>query len=213
MVASMRRFVVLFTVLTLGVVVPACADKASESALSVPPGPAPDSFHVAFETSRGTFVVAMIGRWSPQGVERFHALMREGFFDEARFFRVIPGFIAQFGANGDPKITQKWDSLRIADEPAKEKNLRGTMAFAADGADSRTHQLFINLKDNPHLDAQKFVPVGRVIEGMSVVDSIYSEYGNKPDYHLIATIGNSYLYRMFPKMDFIKTTKFVAAGR
>lgn len=172
-------------------------------------GPAPESFRVAFETSRGNFVVEVTRAWAPRGADRFHELVRGGFFDENRFFRVLPGFIAQFGANGDKKRNAEWDEKKIPDDPAREKNVKGTLTFAHHGPDSRSHQLFINLKDNASLDTQGFVPLGRVVEGIAVVDSIYDEYGETPKYHLIATLGNNYLTRMFPKLDYIKTAKVV----
>lgn len=170
-----------------------------------PLGPTPDSFRVTFATSRGTFVVQSVRAWSPDGVDRFYALASEGFFDDNRFYRVIPGFIAQFGASDDSTRNKGWDAKPIPDDSARgrQKNLRGTVSFAALGPGSRTHQLFINLKDNPHLDAAGFAPVGRIVQGMEVADSIYSGYGEKPQYDLIATMGNRYLARMFPKLDHI----------
>jgi cyclophilin family peptidyl-prolyl cis-trans isomerase len=172
-------------------------------------GPAPDSFRVAFTTSRGTFVVEARRAWAPKGVDRFHALVGEGFFDENRFYRVLPGFIAQFGANDDKKRNEQWEAAPIADDPPREKNRRGTISFANLGPGTRTHQLFVNLKDNASLDAQGFAPIGRVVEGMSVVDSLYDEYGEIPKYQLIATLGNKYLARMFPKLDYITTARIV----
>jgi cyclophilin family peptidyl-prolyl cis-trans isomerase len=175
-------------------------------------GPAPDSFRVAFATSRGTFVVEARRAWAPKGVDRFYALVGEGFFDENRFYRVLPGFIAQFGANDDKKRNERWEATPIADDPPREKNRRGTLSFANLGPGTRTHQLFVNLKDNASLDAQGFAPIGRVVEGMPVVDSLYDEYGEIPKYHLIATLGNKYLARMFPKLDYITTARIVGAN-
>lgn len=198
------------TAAALAVIAAACGDRSSKTS-SVPAGPSPDSFRVAFETSRGTFVVEVKRAWAPNGTDRFYQLVGESFFDEGRFFRVIPGFIAQFGANNDKKINEKWEAIPIADDSVREHNTRGTLTFASDGPNSRTHQLFVNLKDNKNLDTQGFAPIGRVVEGMSVVDSIYSGYGESPSYHLIATLGNSYLKRMFPKLDVIKTARIVGA--
>jgi cyclophilin family peptidyl-prolyl cis-trans isomerase len=126
----------------------------------------------------------------------------------------VPGFVAQFGANDDRKRNERWEALPLADDTARTRNARGTISFAKLGPDARTHQLFVNLKDNAGLDAQDFAPIGRVIEGMSVVDSLYDDYGEAPKYHLIATLGNSYLARMFPKLDYITTARIVgpAAG-
>jgi cyclophilin family peptidyl-prolyl cis-trans isomerase len=175
-------------------------------------GPAPDSFRVAFTTSRGTFVVEARRAWAPKGVDRFYELVGEGFFDENRFYRVLPGFIAQFGANDDKKRNEQWEARPIADDSAREKNRRGTLSFANLGPGTRTHQLFVNLKDNASLDAQGFAPIGRVVEGMPVVDSLYDEYGEIPKYHLIATLGNKYLARMFPRLDYITTARILGSS-
>jgi peptidyl-prolyl cis-trans isomerase A (cyclophilin A) len=176
-------------------------------------GPAPDSFRVAFATSRGTIVVEAHRAWAPRGVDRFYQLVNEGFFDENRFYRVLPGFIAQFGANDDRKRNEQWEATPLPDDSAREKNRRGTVSYAMLGPNSRTHQLFINLKDNAGLDADGFAPIGRVVEGMSVADSLYDDYGETPKYHLISTMGNKYLARMFPKLDYIRTATVVAPGR
>lgn len=170
---------------------------------------APDSFRVAFRTSRGTFVVESRRAWAPHGVDRFHQLVSERFFDDNRFFRVLPGFIAQFGASDDRDRNEAWEEAKLPDDSAAMQNLRGTLAFAHLGPGTRTHQLFVNLKDNASLDGQGFVPVARVIEGMGVVDSLYDEYGDDPKYHMIARLGNKYLGRMFPKLDYIETARVV----
>jgi cyclophilin family peptidyl-prolyl cis-trans isomerase len=170
---------------------------------------APDTFHVRFETSRGPFTVQVVRAWAPLGADRFHALVSEGFFDEGRFFRVVPGFVAQFGANGDPKRNKARDERFIPDDPVVQSNVRGTLTFAHGGKDTRSHQLFVNLKDNNRLDADGFAPIGRVTDGMAAVDSLYNGYGETPKYHLLATLGNNYLQRMFPKMDHIRTARVV----
>jgi peptidyl-prolyl cis-trans isomerase A (cyclophilin A) len=185
----------------------ALACGGTPPARHAPSGPAPDSFQVVFTTSRGTFVVQANRAWAPAGVDRFHQLVEEGFFDENRFYRVLPGFIAQFGANDDPKRNEEWEGKPLAADPRREKNRRGTVSFAMLDPASRTHQLFINLKDNPNLDAQGFAPVGRVVEGMGVVDSLYAGYGEKPQYQLVGTLGNRYLARMFPRLDYIRTAR------
>jgi peptidyl-prolyl cis-trans isomerase A (cyclophilin A) len=171
--------------------------------------PAPDSFRVAFTTNRGDFVVQVNRAWAPNGADRFWELAGEGFFDENRFYRVLPGFIAQFGANDDRKRNTRWEEKPLPADIRRERNARGTVSFAMLDPSSRTHQVFINLKDNASLDAQGFVPIGRVIEGMAVVDSVYDEYGEDPKYHLIATQGNKYLARMFPKLDYIRSAKIL----
>jgi cyclophilin family peptidyl-prolyl cis-trans isomerase len=174
-------------------------------------GPAPDSFRVALSTSKGDVVVAIYKAWSPHGADRFYQLVSEGFFDEQRFFRVIPQYIAQFGASADPKQNDRWDDAKIPDDPRTQSNSRGTLSFAAEAPNTRSHQLFFNLKDNPKLDPQNFIPIGRVVEGMSVLDALYDDYGDTPKYRLVATLGNEYLHRMFPRMDYIKTARVVGA--
>ncbi|HEU4720978.1 MAG TPA: peptidylprolyl isomerase [Gemmatimonadaceae bacterium] len=175
-------------------------------------GPAPDSFRVTLATSKGDVVVAVYKAWSPNGADRFYQLVSERFFDGQRFFRVIPQYIAQFGANDDPEWNKRADKVKIPDDPPRESNRRGTLAFAADAPNTRSHQLFFNLKDNPRLDPQGFVPIGRVVEGLSVLDSLFDDYGETPKYHLIATLGNNYLQRMFPKMDYIRTARVGATA-
>lgn len=169
----------------------------------------PDTFRVVFETSRGPFVIEAIRAWAPNGADRFHALARSGFFDEARFFRVVPDFIAQFGLNGDRRTNERWAKRPIPDDSARQRNLRGTIVFTSTGPNTRSHQMFINLVDNTQLDAQGFAPFGRVVEGMAVVDSLYGGYGEEPSQHLIVRLGNSYLTRMFPKLDYIRTARIV----
>ena len=195
----------------LVVVAAACGDTAagSNAGDTKPHGPAPDSFNVRFETSRGPFTVAVIRSWAPLGVDRFHDLVNAGFFTENRFFRVVPGFVVQFGLNDKVKVNEAWDSTRIVDDPVKQSNARGTIAFATEGPNTRSHQLFINLGDNARLDGLGFAPIGRVIDGMTVVDSIYSEYGERPDQNLIQSLGNAYLIRAFPKLDYIKSATVV----
>jgi peptidyl-prolyl cis-trans isomerase A (cyclophilin A) len=204
-----RPAALVIGVLAIGVsAVAAACGGSSRDAAAVPAGPAPDSFRVAFATSKGTFVVAAHRTWSPNGADRFYALVRSGFFDENRFFRVLPGYIAQFGINDQKKVNERWDTP-IPDDPRRESNARGTLVFTSSGPDTRAHQLFINLKDNPKLDPQGFVPVGRVVSGMEVVDSLYNDYGDDPKQQLLATLGNNYLLRMFPKLDYITTARIV----
>lgn len=185
----------------------AACGGSSKDAGAVPSGPAPDSFRVAFATSKGTFVVQANRAWSPNGADRFYALVRSGFFDENRFFRVLPGYIAQFGINDQKKVNERWDKEPLPDDPRRESNARGTLVFTTSGPNTRSHQLFINLKDNPKLDTQGFVPFGRVVSGMAVVDSLDDEYGDTPQQQMIQALGNNYLLRMFPKLDYITTAK------
>jgi peptidyl-prolyl cis-trans isomerase A (cyclophilin A) len=185
----------------------ACGETKPRRA--APAGPAPDSFDVALTTNRGTIVIRAEKAWAPLGVQRFYQLAGEGFFDDNRFFRVLPHYIAQFGASNDLARNKYWEDHPIKDDPPREKNRRGTVSFAFLEANSRTHQVFINLKDNPSLDAQGFVPFGYVVQGMSVADSLYDEYGDYPKYQLVATQGNRYLERMFPKLDYIRSASIV----
>ena len=184
----------------------ACGGKTAD-APPIPAGPAPDSFRVTLETSRGPVVVEALRSWAPNGVDRFHALARTHFFDENRFFRVVPGFIVQFGLAGDPKANEPWDDKPIPDDPPRQSNVRGTITFATEGPNTRTHQIFVNLADNPRLDKLGFTPIGRVVSGMAAVDSIYAGYEEEPSQRMIQRLGNPYLARMFPKLDYIRTAR------
>jgi len=165
---------------------------------------APEKFRVKCDTSRGTFVIDVQRKWSPKGVDRFHALVKDGYYDECRFFRVVPDFVVQFGMNGDPKRQKKWD-VKIDDDPVVVSNKKGFVTFAkSPQPDSRTTQLFINCRDNTSLDGMKFAPFGVVSEGMDVVLKINSEYGQSPQQNKIQEEGNAYLKKEFPKLDYIK---------
>jgi len=205
---SPRRIASALALLAFCVSLLAC-DR--EKPREVAAGPAPDSFRVALSTSKGDVVVAVYKAWSPHGADRFYQLVSEGFFDDQRFFRVIPQYIAQFGASGDPERNDRWDDAKIPDDPRKETNARGTLSFAAEAPNTRSHQLFFNLKDNPKLDPQNFIPIGRVVEGMSVLDALYDDYGDTPKFRLVATLGNEYLQRMFPRLDYIRTARVIGA--
>jgi peptidyl-prolyl cis-trans isomerase A (cyclophilin A) len=194
--------------ITLGAACPDRSGPAADAA-NARVGPAPDSFRVAFQTSRGDFSVDVLRAWAPKGADRFYDLVESQFFDGEKFFRVVPGFVVQFGLNGDPKRNERWLDERIADDSVAQSNLRGTLTFATEGRNTRANQLFINFADNSRLDRLGFSPIGRVAEGMSVVDSLYSGYEEAPDQHMIQTLGNSYLDRMFPKLDYIKTARVV----
>lgn len=171
------------------------------------PAPAPDSFRVAFTTTRGDVVVDVFRRWSPRGADRFHELVTLGYFDSIAFFRVLPGFVAQFGMHGDPEIHKRWDERPIRDDSVAQTNARGTIVFATAGPNTRRNQFFINYGNNARLDAMGFSPFGRVVEGMSAVDSIYSGYGEAPDQGRIAREGNAYLRREFPRLDYILSAR------
>ena len=162
-----------------------------------------------FETSRGDVVIKVTRSWAPKGADRFYNLVKSGFFDDQRFFRVVPGFIVQWGLHGDPKVSAKWREASIKDDPVKEGNLRGTITFATSGPNTRTTQLFINFGNNRFLDGKGFSPFGKIVEGMDHVNAIYSGYGERPNQGRIQTQGNEYLKRAFPKLDFIKKTSIV----
>jgi peptidyl-prolyl cis-trans isomerase A (cyclophilin A) len=198
--------------LALGLVVWASAAGAGN--LSEPAAlnaKAPAVYQAKFDTSKGPFVIEVHRDWAPQGADRFYNLVKNGFFDNARFFRVIEGFMVQFGINGDPKIAAVWRDADIKDDPVKQSNERGTITFATAGPNTRTTQVFINFADNAPLDGQGFSPFGKVVSGMEVVDSLYGGYGegapngNGPDQGRIQSQGNAYLEQDFPKLDFIKT--------
>lgn len=170
---------------------------------------APDTFNTRFETSAGSFTVQVTRGWAPIGADRFYNLVKNGFFDGTRFFRVVPGFVVQFGLSGDPKVSARWHSASIPDDPVAQHNVRGTITFATAGPNTRTTQLFINFADNVMLDGQGFAPFGRVVDGMGVVDKIYSGYGERPDQGLIETQGNAYLAAQFPRLDSIAKATIV----
>jgi peptidyl-prolyl cis-trans isomerase A (cyclophilin A) len=211
----------LVAALCVSVIAIACAEDSPpserpDSAARAPSSAAtqaPDSFRVAFETTRGNFVVDVIRAWSPRGVDRFHELVSAGYFTDVAFFRVLPGFVAQFGMHADPSVNKRWDDRPIADDPVVQSNKRGTIVFATSGPNTRGNQFFINFGDNSRLDGQGFSPFGRVVEGMGVVDSIYAGHGEEPDQSRIGAEGNAYLKRHFPQLDYIKAARVVGPPR
>ena len=169
---------------------------------------APESFRATVETTKGTIVVEVRRDWSPLGADRFYNLARTGFFDDSRFFRVLPGYIAQFGIPGDPAVTAVWKDRTFPDDTVRQSNTRGTIAFAMTGPRTRTTQLYISRKDNPQLDAQGFSPIGRVVEGIDVVDALYDGYGENAGGGVRAgrqqrmlSEGNAHLDRDYPLLD------------
>lgn len=192
-------------------------DSAKSAALpNAAPAAAPSVFYVRFETSKGPFVVEAHRDWAPHGVDRFYHLVQSEYFDSVRFFRVISSFMAQFGMHGEPKVHAAWDKLPIPDDSVAQSNRRGYVSFATSGPNSRTTQLFINTANNRPLDESGFAPIGRVVDGMGVVDSLYADYGDAPpggqgpEQSRITAEGNAYLDREFPKLDFIRTARVVA---
>jgi peptidyl-prolyl cis-trans isomerase A (cyclophilin A) len=164
----------------------------------------PDVFKVKLETSKGDVIVEVHKEWAPIGAEHFYLLVKDNFYDGARFFRNVPNFMVQFGLAADPAKTRKWNE-QLKDDPVLRTNGLGYVTYAkTDFPNSRSTQLFINTRSNQFLDAQGFAPFGRVTEGMEVVQNLYAGYGEQPDQGLITTQGNSYLTAQFPKLDYIK---------
>jgi peptidyl-prolyl cis-trans isomerase A (cyclophilin A) len=168
---------------------------------------APGAYRVSMNTSRGPVVIEIDPGLAPNGAKHFEELVRAHFYDGARFYRVVPGFVVQWGIAADPKVSKKWDQP-IPDDPVKTSNVRGTVAFAATNApNSRTTDLFVNLGNNANLDGMGFAPIGRVVSGMENVDKIYPGYGEQPDQGEMTARGNAYLLKQFPKLDYIKTAR------
>jgi homoserine O-acetyltransferase len=172
---------------------------------------APELFNVRLETNKGLILIEVHRDWAPIGVDRFYSLVRAGYYDQVRFHRVIKGQWAQFGINGDPKVSNVWRTQTIRDDPRRESNVRGTIAYAFAVANGRTTQVFINLRDNSTThDAEPFAPFGRVIEGMDVADKLNTEYGETAGGGIRAGKqgplfegGNAYLERNYPRLDYI----------
>jgi peptidyl-prolyl cis-trans isomerase A (cyclophilin A) len=180
---------------------------------------APAEFTVRFTTTAGEFTIVAHRDWSPNGADRFYNLVRNGFYDGTRFFRVLDGFMAQFGIPGDPQVAAAWRNASIPDDPVRESNTRGRVTFAkAAQPNSRTSQLFINFVNNSPLDEQGFAPVGEVIDGMDVVDRLYSAYGEGaprgggPDQGRVQTEGNADLDADFPELDYVLEARIVTDG-
>jgi peptidyl-prolyl cis-trans isomerase A (cyclophilin A) len=196
------------TVLALVVAAPAMSQQlANPAALTEQ---APPVYKAKFDTSKGAFVIEVHRDWAPLGADRFYNLVKNGFFDNVRFFRVVSGFMVQFGINGDPNLSTKWREARIRDDAVKQSNTRGMVTFATAGPNTRTTQVFINFADNSQLNGMGFAPFGQVTSGMNVVDALYSGYGegaprgSGPDQGRLQQEGNAYLMKEFGKMDFVK---------
>jgi peptidyl-prolyl cis-trans isomerase A (cyclophilin A) len=171
---------------------------------------APPVYKAKFDTTKGVFVIEVQRDWAPNGADRFYNLVKNGFYDNVRFFRVITGFMVQFGIHGDPKISAPWREAQLRDDPVKQSNKRGYITYAMAGPNTRTSQVFINFGDNASLDSQGFSPFGRVISGMEVVDKLNAEYGEGaprgrgPDQSRMQTEGNAYLTKDFGRLDYVK---------
>jgi len=172
---------------------------------------APDTVMADIETSRGTITLELLREWAPNGVDRFYNLARAGYFDDSRFYRVVYAFVAQFGIAGDPAIARLWNQQKIRPDSARTPNVRGTITYAQYKPTDRTTNLFINLSDNPSLDSLGFAPIGRVVQGMEVADSLYSRYGDVPmaeppigDAKRLYRESNKYMDAEYPKLDRIK---------
>lgn len=164
---------------------------------------APDQYEVTFKTTAGDFVVQVTRAWAPLGADRFYNLVKHGYFTDASFFRVVQGFVVQFGLSANPAVNKVWEKASIKDDPVTQSNHLGYVTFATAGPNTRTTQLFINLADNTRLDSMGFAVFGQVTTGMDVVQKIYSGYGESPDQAAITTEGKAYLDKNFPKLDHI----------
>jgi peptidyl-prolyl cis-trans isomerase A (cyclophilin A) len=217
----MRFWSTMITVMALGVMAGTAGNTASAQGANLNKAKlrtpaqltekAPDTYKANFDTSKGAFVVEVHREWAPNGADRFYNLVKNGFYDDIRFFRVLDNFMAQFGINGDPAIQSVWRAASLKDDPVKQSNKRGFITFATAGPNTRTTQVFINYKDNSSLDSQGFAAFGQVTSGMDVVDKLYKDYGEGaprgrgPEQGRLQQEGNAYLTKDFPKLDYVKT--------
>ena len=205
-----RRSLITLALSLIGFATPAFSQSANLGNPSALREQAPAVYKAKFDTTTGVFVIEVTREWAPLGADRFYNLVKNGFYDDNRFFRVISGFMVQFGINGDPKLAPAWRAARIPDDAVKQSNKRGNITFATSGPNSRTTQVFINFKDNAGLDGQGFAPFGQIVTGMDVVDKLNAEYGEGapsgrgPEQMRVQAEGNAYLNKDFPKLDFIK---------
>ncbi|HEX3442100.1 MAG TPA: peptidylprolyl isomerase [Pseudolabrys sp.] len=205
-----HRRSILTLALLAALATPALAQSPNLSNPAALTEQAPATYKVKFDTTKGAFVVQVTRAWAPIGADRFYNLVKNGFYDNVRFFRVISGFMVQFGINGDPGVMAKWREASIKDDPVTQSNKRGYITFATAGPNTRTSQVFINFNDNTQLDQMGFAPFGRVISGMDVVDKLNAEYGEGaprgrgPDQGRMQQEGNAYLAKDFPRLDYVK---------
>jgi peptidyl-prolyl cis-trans isomerase A (cyclophilin A) len=207
MASSSRRLVYAVLAALIAASIPSLLQSQNLGAASS----APAEYRVRLRTAKGDIVIDVHRDWAPHGADRFYELVRAGYYDDVAFSRVIEGKWAQFGINGDPKVSTAWRARTIPDDPFKESNVRGTVAFAFAVPNGRTTQVFINLADNHAThDREPFVPFGRVVEGMSVVDALYAGYGESAGSGIrsgkqgpLFERGNAYLRNAFPRLDYI----------
>ena len=203
----------LLTTLMSALALAALAAPASAQDLSNPAAlreQAPPVYKAKFDTTKGAFAIEVHRVWAPTGADRFYNLVKNGFYDNVRFFRVITGFMVQFGIHGDPKVSAPWREAQLKDDPVKQSNKRGYITYAMAGPNTRTSQVFVNFGDNASLDSQGFSPFGRVVTGMEVVDKLNAEYGEGaprgrgPDQSRMQMEGNAYLTKDFARLDYVK---------
>ena len=209
-----RRLVLSLALVAAGVA-PALAQKAKLGDPAALTEQAPATYKAKFDTPKGSFVIQVTRAWAPTGADRFYNLVKNGFYDEGRFFRVIPGFMVQCGLNADPALNAKWRAARIQDDRVSQSNTRGMVTFATSGPNARTTQVFISFDDNNRLDGMGFAPFGKVVSGMDVVAKLYSGYGEGapngqgPNQNRIQTEGNAYLTQSFPRLDHVTKASIV----
>ena len=202
----MKHRTALLASLAVVITLAACPSNPRSSSDGPPADvQAPATYQVRMETSKGPIVIDVNRSWAPHGADRFYMLSKRTFYDQARFFRVVPGFVIQFGIHATPEENAKWSQAAIQDDPVTQSNVKGTVSFASHGPNSRTTQVFINLGNNTgSLDPQGFAVFGRVSQGMELVEQLYSGYAQTPEQELITLRGNAYLLENFPKLDFIQ---------
>ena len=212
---SRRSILTLAPVLLAALTLPALAQSPKLANPAALKEQAPATYKAKFDTSKGTFVIQVTRAWAPQGADRFYNLVKNGFYDDVRFFRVISGFMVQFGINGNPALMAHWREAQIKDDPVRQSNKRGMITFATAGPNTRTTQVFINFADNSSLDGQGFAPFGQVVSGMKVVDALNAEYGEGaprgrgPDQGRLQREGNAYLAKSYSRMDYVKKATIV----
>lgn len=170
---------------------------------------APAEFKVKLDTTKGAILLKITREWAPKGADRFYSLVKNGFYDECRFYRVVSKFVAQFGIHALPEVSGKWRETPVDDDPVKQKNTRGRVTFAKSGPNTRTTNLFINLRDSTSLDSQGFAPIGEVIEGMEIADQLHVPKGAGPAQKRIYEEGNAWLQKDFKDLDVIKSARIV----